>query len=647
MNIRDLHPKLKIKFQFEPNGYQKAQNSMYILHKLLPFLKRVNEEQTWEMEIEARINGQVHLASVILSVGLGILVAHDGPGQEPVGSAQPALIDLDDFDDTTIVPNRRGMGMISRMMSFLPHTKHLKKLKTNHEDFGGRKIANWIKHKEPREVHMFVGLFLQELTAVGSEVKHILTPGLTRKHSRTESNGSTNSSRSNTLRDNHSNTIRARSQLMETHLANLFKQKMEIFTKEPDSPEAASASLDYVLGSEEPEQAPLSPEFNPGPELPDDKEIDLEEDSKDGPVDYLADGGDDDDDDDSFDDDEEDEEEHLAPADSVVAPAVDLVPSFEETELFETDKSAATPPPPPADHTTHLGARIYVQPQAPMPFPLEAEVDRSLTISTPPLSPLISLSPPSVEERLARCLAAPSLPSSPLPIPHHHPLHPSPPLPPLPSPPLLPLPSLPLPPLPTSLFIPLLVDRREDIPKAKLPPYKRLGLTALTSRFEVGESSTGAARPTGGHRADYGFIGTLDAEIRRSLCPSRGCSRQTDSLITKTRRIDRGQLVSPGDYDVDGAGGFSFLRGLGTGQLLAVLGQIQALQARDPTHADDLEGADSCAYKNMPPKRTSTAVRVADVAAARAAAAAPMTTVAVDKLIEARVSVALANHETL
>ncbi|GJV52221.1 vacuolar protein sorting-associated protein 51 [Tanacetum coccineum] len=91
---------------------------------------------------------------------------------------------------------------------------------------------NWIKHKEPREVHMFVDLFLQELAAVGSEVKQILPPGLTRKHSRTESNGSTSSSRSNTLRDNRSNTNRARSQLLETHLAKLFKQKMEIFTKE-------------------------------------------------------------------------------------------------------------------------------------------------------------------------------------------------------------------------------------------------------------------------------------------------------------------------------------------------------------------------------------------------------------------------------
>ncbi|GKE61804.1 hypothetical protein Tco_1512171, partial [Tanacetum coccineum] len=69
---------------------------------------------------------------------------------------------------------------------------------------------------------------------------------------------------------------------------------------------------------------------------------------------------------------------------------------------------------------------------------------------------------------------------------------------------------------------------------------------------------------------------------------------QTDSLITKSRHINRGQRVSPGDLVVDEAGGFSFLRGLGTGQLSAALGHIQALQARDLTQADDPEGADSC-----------------------------------------------------
>ncbi|KAJ6338586.1 hypothetical protein OIU76_008121 [Salix suchowensis] len=93
---------------------------------------------------------------------------------------------------------------------------------------------NWFKHKEPREVHMFVDLFLQELEAVESEAKQILPHGVLRKHRRSESNGSSASSLSNSLRDDkmsRSNTHRARSQLLEKHLAKLFKQKVEIFTK--------------------------------------------------------------------------------------------------------------------------------------------------------------------------------------------------------------------------------------------------------------------------------------------------------------------------------------------------------------------------------------------------------------------------------
>ncbi|GJS87821.1 hypothetical protein Tco_0770457, partial [Tanacetum coccineum] len=157
--------------------------------------------------------------------------------------------------------------------------------------------------------------------------------------------------------------------------------------EEPDSLEAAPASPDYVPGLEEPEQAPHSPDYVPSLEYPgylapaDDEIVDKdqpyadyaspvalspryiadsnpEEDSEEDPVDYPADRGDNDDDDSSGDDDEEEEEaseneeEHLAPADSVVEPVVDPVPSFVETEPFKTDESAATPPPPPANHTT-------------------------------------------------------------------------------------------------------------------------------------------------------------------------------------------------------------------------------------------------------------------------------------------------------
>ncbi|KAK7284582.1 hypothetical protein RJT34_19331 [Clitoria ternatea] len=91
---------------------------------------------------------------------------------------------------------------------------------------------NWNKHKEPREVHMFVDLFLQELKIIGSEARQILPQDI-RKH-KADSNGSTSSSKSNSFReDNRSNNVQKgrNQQLLETHLAKLFKQKVEIFRK--------------------------------------------------------------------------------------------------------------------------------------------------------------------------------------------------------------------------------------------------------------------------------------------------------------------------------------------------------------------------------------------------------------------------------
>ncbi|GJS74709.1 putative reverse transcriptase domain-containing protein [Tanacetum coccineum] len=159
-----------------------------------------------------------------------------------------------------------------------------------------------------------------------------------------------------------------------------------------------------------PEQAPPSPDYVPGPEYleylaPSDDEIpvedqplptdaspialspgyvansDLEEDPKENPADKGY-----DEEEESFedDDDEEEEEEHLAPTDSIL-PAIDSVPSVEETEPFETNESAATPPPPRSPQT------IYVA----VP-----------TASSPPPSPLSPWSTP-----------LPQIPSPPLPLP--------------------------------------------------------------------------------------------------------------------------------------------------------------------------------------------------------------------------------------
>nr|GFA79729.1 hypothetical protein [Tanacetum cinerariifolium] len=114
-------------------------------------------------------------------------------------------------------------------------------------------------------------------------------------------------------------------------------------------------------------------------------------------------------------------------------------------------------------------------------LPPEAEVERLLAMPTPSPSPLTSLSPPSVGEHLARCTTPAVLPSPPLPPPLH-----------------MPPPS----------------NRRDDIPEIEMPPCKRLCLSTLGSRYEVGESST--ARPIGGQGIDYGCNAPLRKEDVRS-----------------------------------------------------------------------------------------------------------------------------------
>nr|GEW99887.1 reverse transcriptase domain-containing protein [Tanacetum cinerariifolium] len=150
-------------------------------------------------------------------------------------------------------------------------------------------------------------------------------------------------------------------------------------------------------------------------------------------------------------------------------------------------------------------------------FPPEAEVERLLALPTPPPSPLASLLPTSAGEHLAKCTAPAALPS---------------------------------PPLPPPLHMPPPVDRRDDIPETKMPPCKRLCLSTLGSRYEVGESST--ARPTRGQGIDYGFVSTLDAEARQQRIREVGYGiRDTwDS--------------PPGDHTDYRGGGLCGTRGLGS-----------------------------------------------------------------------------------
>ncbi|GKE01489.1 hypothetical protein Tco_1389472, partial [Tanacetum coccineum] len=184
-----------------------------------------------------------------------------------------------------------------------------------------------------------------------------------------------------------------------------------------------------------------------------------------------------DEDKDEEDEEDEEEEEHLAPADSTVIPT--------DEPVFPPEGTEPVIPPPFTDIT--IGARITVRPQTSIFLLPEAEVERLLTMTTPSPSPPISPSPPSTL-RIASIQALIDAVTTALPPP-------------------------PLPPLPPSLSMPSPVDRRDDIPESEQPPRKRLYLSTIGSRYEIGESST--ARPTRGRGIDYGFVNTVVAEERR------------------------------------------------------------------------------------------------------------------------------------
>nr|GFC64295.1 hypothetical protein [Tanacetum cinerariifolium] len=166
-----------------------------------------------------------------------------------------------------------------------------------------------------------------------------------------------------------------------------------------------------------------------------------DDETEDGPVDYPMDEGDDGDDDDGDssgdepdNEDKDEEEEHLAPVDSaVVIPTDELVSPPEGTEPVT---------PPPSTDTATTGTRITVRLQAAISFPPEAEVERLLAMPTPSPSPLVSLSPPSAGERLARCTTPAAL-------------------------------------LPPPLHMPPPVDHKDDILETEIPPCKRLCLSTL------------------------------------------------------------------------------------------------------------------------------------------------------------------------
>ncbi|GJT94590.1 hypothetical protein Tco_1090108 [Tanacetum coccineum] len=155
----------------------------------------------------------------------------------------------------------------------------------------------------------------------------------------------------------------------------------------------------------------------------------------------------------------------------------------------------------------------------------------------------------------------------------------------------LPLPSSPLTTITVSLFIPPPVNHREDIPEAELPPRKRLCTTAPTSRYEGGGEFDCDFLRLLEVMSRLGVIGTTDAEIRRQRAKEVGYGIR-DVWVDPTEAVEEDyRIASQESLMMTLIAQVSSLQG----QLSAALGQIQALQARDQTHADDHEGAGSSA----------------------------------------------------
>ncbi|GJW53277.1 hypothetical protein Tco_0097362 [Tanacetum coccineum] len=266
------------------------------------------------------------------------------------------------------------------------------------------------------------------------------------------------------------------------------------YMSEPEYPPL----LDFFL-------EPVYPEFMP----PEDEEDD-DEDPEEDPADYPVDGGDDGDDDDDEDDDvdiEGDEEEELLPTLQLLLYQLISIRDEPPTPFWsdtEVARLLAIPTPPPSP----LSPWSSPLPQIPSP-PLPLILSPLPVSSPPPASPTYPLGYRAAMIRLRA--EAPSTSHSP--PPHIILSHTRADTPPSGTPPLLPIP---LPTSSPSLLLPS-ADHGADRPEVCLPPQKRLCF-AFGPRYEVGESSSAAAaRPTGGFRADYGFVATMDREIRRDL----------------------------------------------------------------------------------------------------------------------------------
>ncbi|GJS13288.1 hypothetical protein Tco_0407760 [Tanacetum coccineum] len=193
-----------------------------------------------------------------------------------------------------------------------------------------------------------------------------------------------------------------------------------------------------------------------------------------------------------------------------------------KTKPFRPDDRAATPPPHPAYHMTLDYYSRAITCTSMIPFPLPPPIPSpplplsppSPVLSAPPPSPIRSLGYRAAMIRMRAEAAATFL----------------------------------------SLYQyqppPSYLPHQPDAPPTHAHNHTYFITTciALGPRYEVGESSTAAAaRPAGGLRADYGFVATMDREIRRD--PERyvgygitdSSDRSRQRAISDLLETDRGR----------------------------------------------------------------------------------------------------------
>ncbi|GJV63481.1 putative reverse transcriptase domain-containing protein [Tanacetum coccineum] len=418
-------------------------------------------------------------------------------------------------------------------------------------------------------------------------------------------------------------------------------------------------ALYFINTKEDPEKDDEDPKEDPA-NYPNDKDDDEEEESS-------KDDDDDEEEDVDEDEDKEEEDEHLASADSVPPPAccttakiflaISTRPSSPLTSYSSPLPQIPSPPLPVSSPLPIPSLPLPVSPTYPLGYRVAMIQLRAESPSTfHPLPIVLPHTRASVAIMKAAALStyilAPRsgiLPSE---------------TPPSGIPPLLPIP---LPILSPHLLLSS-TDCRAGVFKVMLPPQKKLCIT-LGLRFEVGESSSApTARPTKEFKRNYGFVATLDDEIRRDLerddtneifgglddaqddrslmssqlnllRKDRRAHARTARLMHIESRLSREAWVQSMDASDTARSGVRALRTTVLAQqtniadlraadrkrqtqLIEALTLLRTLQtqmavlqsqqtpARDPVHPDVLEEAGnifSCDLKKMAPKRTTRA----------------------------------------